>query len=307
VEINELLSPILYLFRREAADSGGPGRFRGGSGGEICIVPHKTERLDCQTVAHGVTFPNNVGFAGGMPGSPIEYQLIRGSNVRELIAGGELPQEPTPEKIGGELEWLPFRGHFTQLADDVFNVRFTTSGGFGDPLDRDPAAVVADVRNAYVSPEVAKATYGVVVDDDGELDADATEQRRAEIAKRRLEGGTAPAEKGAVLGEGAERTGQVNQTIGIYRENGRVVTACERCHTTLAPADGNYKQGCHEQVTPVTELPYMPDPARYGMDEYLNLRWYHCPECARQLAVELAREGDGLFQDVVLTGSARGE
>jgi N-methylhydantoinase B len=40
-------------------------------------------------------------------------------------------------------------------------------GGYGDPLDRDPARVVDDVRNGYVSVEAARDIYGIVVNDDG--------------------------------------------------------------------------------------------------------------------------------------------
>jgi N-methylhydantoinase B len=36
-------------------------------------------------------------------------------------------------------------------------------GGFGDPLQRDPAAVLDDVINGYVSCEAAERDYGVVI------------------------------------------------------------------------------------------------------------------------------------------------
>jgi N-methylhydantoinase B len=37
-------------------------------------------------------------------------------------------------------------------------------GGWGDPLERDPARVLRDVRNELVSPESARDDYGVVID-----------------------------------------------------------------------------------------------------------------------------------------------
>ncbi len=37
-------------------------------------------------------------------------------------------------------------------------------GGWGDPLERDPALVARDVRQGLVSPESARRDYGVVVD-----------------------------------------------------------------------------------------------------------------------------------------------
>jgi N-methylhydantoinase B len=40
-------------------------------------------------------------------------------------------------------------------------------GGYGDPLERDPARVVEDVRDAYVSIAAARDVYGIVIDADG--------------------------------------------------------------------------------------------------------------------------------------------
>ena len=36
-------------------------------------------------------------------------------------------------------------------------------GGYGDPLKRDPAAVLRDVRDGLVSPEAARREYGVAL------------------------------------------------------------------------------------------------------------------------------------------------
>ena len=59
------------------------------------------------------------------------------------------------------------------------------AGGWGDPLERDPAAVLKDVRNELLSAAKAEADYGVVVDTARwTVDAAATAQRRAEIRAR---------------------------------------------------------------------------------------------------------------------------
>jgi N-methylhydantoinase B len=47
---------------------------------------------------------------------------------------------------------------------DVFRHVLAGAGGWGDPLERDPAAVLRDVRNELLSPEKAAADYGVIVD-----------------------------------------------------------------------------------------------------------------------------------------------
>ena len=54
-------------------------------------------------------------------------------------------------------------------------------GGWGDPLERDPEAVRADVVAELVSREAARSDYGVVIRADLTLDAPATQRLRAEM------------------------------------------------------------------------------------------------------------------------------
>ena len=64
-------------------------------------------------------------------------------------------------------------------------------GGLGDPLERDPEAVMRDVEDDYVSIKRAKLDYGVVlkvIDKDlahYEVDTEATKAARREIAAAR--------------------------------------------------------------------------------------------------------------------------
>jgi N-methylhydantoinase B len=71
----------------------------------------------------------------------------------------------------------------------VIRIRTTGGGGWGDPLDRDPALVVRDVVWCKVSPEAALRSYGVVLTgalgtDDLAFDADATAAERAARPRR---------------------------------------------------------------------------------------------------------------------------
>ena len=52
-------------------------------------------------------------------------------------------------------------------------------GGYGAPTDRSPEAVGADVREGLITIGRAGAVYGVILDSDGEIDPEATVQRRA--------------------------------------------------------------------------------------------------------------------------------
>ena len=59
-------------------------------------------------------------------------------------------------------------------------------GGWGDPLERDPAAVLRDVRDGYVSRQAALAEYGVVLDPSARtVDAAATAAHRVQLRARR--------------------------------------------------------------------------------------------------------------------------
>jgi N-methylhydantoinase B len=68
----------------------------------------------------------------------------------------------------------------------VFRHVLAGAGGWGDPLERDPVAVLKDVRNEFLSARKALDDYGVVVDTaNWSVNHDATEQRRADIRRQR--------------------------------------------------------------------------------------------------------------------------
>lgn len=52
-------------------------------------------------------------------------------------------------------------------------------GGYGDPLQRPAESVIDDVLDGYISATTAKALFGVIMKDDGTLDAEATSALRA--------------------------------------------------------------------------------------------------------------------------------
>ena len=54
-------------------------------------------------------------------------------------------------------------------------------GGYGNPLDRAPDAVRNDVLEKYISEEHARSTYGVVLDEDHQVDAEQTARLRREM------------------------------------------------------------------------------------------------------------------------------
>jgi len=69
---------------------------------------------------------------------------------------------------------------------DIFRHVLAGAGGWGDPLERDPAKVLKDVRNELLSPAKAADDYGVIVDTARwTIDDAATARRREEIRRAR--------------------------------------------------------------------------------------------------------------------------
>jgi N-methylhydantoinase B len=76
------------------------------------------------------------------------------------------------------------KGQQTIGAGDAVVLEIAGGGGYGDPLERDPQRVAADVLAELVSPRQARDVYGVVLRR-GKVDGAATEERRAELRSRR--------------------------------------------------------------------------------------------------------------------------
>ena len=183
VESTEVAFPILYLYRKEETDSAGAGMFRGGATASMCYVPHDTDGMEHVGSTFGMAIPTSQGISGGHPANTTRYEMIRDSNVHDLFDAGEIPSDRSD--VDGDLEVLPPKYKTMQGPEDVYFSIWQGGGGYGDPLERDPERVAADVRKGYVSREEARRTYGVVVDD-GTVDEDATAERRDEIREDRL-------------------------------------------------------------------------------------------------------------------------
>jgi N-methylhydantoinase B len=187
VEQVEQMFPVLYLYRRELADSGGAGRFRGGNSGAFAVVVHGTDQIFHAPSAAGCAVPTGGGLSGGFPACTNSFRLIRDSGVAERFARREIPQ--SLDDLDGEEELIqPKHRGLIQMPGDVWEVVWTAGGGYGDPLERDPELVAADVRDGRATAGAAHDIYGVVLGGDGaEVDAQATTAERDERRARRRE------------------------------------------------------------------------------------------------------------------------
>ncbi|MFF5989947.1 hydantoinase B/oxoprolinase family protein [Prauserella flavalba] len=187
VEMNEMLYPVLYLWKQLNIDSAGHGAHRGGLGLRFAWTLH-----GAQEVTQTVFAPNAQvvadGFGGGLPGGGSGHEVWRGTDVARLLADGRVP---TRDTLGAEeRELLEINQQSVAIrAGDVLVQWIAGGGGYGDPLLRDPRLVAADVRDGYVTAETARRTYGVVIAD-GTADEAATQRARAALRSERLDGDT---------------------------------------------------------------------------------------------------------------------
>ena len=160
VETVEAMFPVRYLFRRRLKDSGGGGEFRGGTGGEIALVPHDAPDGGMHYVlsGKGSKFPQSEGLNGGNPGALTDYVWVHSDDSK--ASHNSFSQSLS--SIPGEKESISW-GVFPLMGNDALYVRWNGGGGVGDSLDREPSAVLSDVINSLISPEAAKEIYGVVI------------------------------------------------------------------------------------------------------------------------------------------------
>jgi N-methylhydantoinase B len=154
-EINEQLFPHLLRGRNYLTDSGGPGQWRGGCGSLFVKEVRTPTRVNQYVVNQRHTHP---GIAGGSNGSP-DHCTVGTTVVNPAVSGVLLD-------TGEQLVY-----------------RFGGGGGWGNPLLRDPQAVLDDVWDEYVSVGGALRDYGVVLTGSLEeltlgLDDEATERER---------------------------------------------------------------------------------------------------------------------------------
>ena len=172
LEGQERDTPLITSEHRIVTDSGGPGEFRGGCGlrkGGTMLETEGSVMSYCSDRERAVTW----GIEGGLPGTPHGVTLDR--------------EGEAAEDLGTVFSGVPIS------PGDSFSRPSSGGGGYGDPLERDPAAVLEDVIDEYVSIDRAKRDYGVVVEPidpdicEYEIDYEGTEAAREHIREHREE------------------------------------------------------------------------------------------------------------------------
>ncbi len=139
IEVTESEQPLQMTAYEFIRDAMGPGKFRGGAPfrreykllADEAILQVRSDRRDHRPF----------GLYGGGAGKPSMNYLNPDTN-------------PAP---------LPSKLTMTMKKGDLFRHEVAGGGGWGDPLERDPAFVLRDVLNDFVSARAARADYGVVL------------------------------------------------------------------------------------------------------------------------------------------------
>lgn len=163
VEAQEATQPIVIERFELIGDSAGPGKFRGGCG----------LRRDMRFLADEGKLTNLSERQRFAP--PGLFGGRSGALARTVINPGA-DEQPVHGKQSREFAY-----------GDVISFQQSGAGGYGDPLARDPARVLEDVLDDYVSVESARRDYGVVVTGDGldlRVDDEATRILRSARAAR---------------------------------------------------------------------------------------------------------------------------
>ncbi|WP_153159423.1 hydantoinase B/oxoprolinase family protein [Zoogloea sp. 1C4] len=202
IEIWEMAEPLLYLGRNVKANSGGYGKYRGGCGFETLRMVWNAQDWTMFFMGNGF-MNSDWGLMGGYPSATgYRFEAHKTGLENRIAIGDTLP-------LGGDLD--PSNPDYERHLDATATVKrdkqcITTEDcyanhdlylnylrggpGFGDPLDREPKAIEADLNQQFLLPEYARKVYGAVFSQDAKavftVDAAATQARRAEIRRERL-------------------------------------------------------------------------------------------------------------------------
>ena len=301
IETSERKIPMLYLYRRELPQTGAHGQWRGGATIVAAWIGHKTQAGFAsnggllQSVTQGLSL-------NGAPAGHRRPQLVRAGHRRAgAAARGAHPGGPggaaragAPRRDGAAQVARPPADAGRRLRDHP-----QPRGGFGDPLLRSPALLEADLRAGRLPRAEAERFYGVVLDNAGSVDVEATAERRQAVRAERLAQSRPP--RAPVEGR-VEPGGARGLLAGVVLADTAAgpAQACRHCGRLLAAAAGCYRLGCRELEDDMTALSeFHLDPAEQA-GQRLVLRRYICPGCALALDAELCRPEDPPYVDLTL-------
>ena len=301
VEQIEQWFPLLFLYRKEDADGGGPGEWRGGNGMRSAITPYRAASMTIVTNSGGqcISAQNCGGLFGGLPAPAGHYLIYYGTDLLERAQARSVPgsiYELSAEQV------VPLRAKSNGAplnAGDVMEIRTGGGGGYGDPLERDPALVARDAMLGYTSIAAATDIYGVALSADGGVDAAGTEALRGKLRSARA------AWKASGINDASPHTPatgepprRVHAYIASVDQDDERVLACDRCGHRYCGYGGDYKAAALMEESPATVIPSNVDPAHF-CDEPIVLRRFACPSCHVQVGADVTKANEAVKAEMI--------
>lgn len=303
VEAYEKENPVLYVYRKQAVDTGGAGRFRGGVGTQSLIIPHGAEGdIDCTVLCHGASQPEAQGLFGGYPSSVQVRLILRDTHLAADMLLSRLPASHEDVRCD-HIEALAAKQRVRLGPQDALMILCAGGAGYGDPLARDPERVAIDVRDGLVSPAMARGLYGVALRfGDTGWDQNETAILRADIrARRRAEApstaGNAPLQR--VIAEPPALRGRIGDAMTIRGDGGAAGFCCADCDQFLGRLGSNPLESARLRTRKITELSAW---NRFGLVDRVVAREFCCPSCGHLLSVQVAQVDDPILHDVEFGG-----
>ncbi len=195
VEIFETRYPFLERHYRLRTDSGGPGRQRGGLGSDRILEVRAPEITMSALFDRMVMQP--WGIFGGEGGDNSEL-LIRPAGSDEFVTFREAYGTPSNSRVS----------NIKLKRGDRVLLRSSGGGGYGKPEERPVEAVLADVREDFVSIQGARDDYGVAIVADGK-DLAVDHKATAELRSRPLAGSAMMPDRRGAAANGGEAGGDL--------------------------------------------------------------------------------------------------
>lgn len=309
VETTETHYPIaLFIYRKIQPETAGPGKRRGGAGVETLLMPYADAApLTAAQYSQGNNHPEAKGLYGGYPSSIQTSLILRNANIKEWLDSAEIPTS-LGELRCERTEIVPAKGVSQVGERDLFVSWFTGGAGYGDPMEREPGRVARDVHRLLLTRERGKDLYGVVIDQLGTVDQEATDQLRHEMRQARLKEAR-PVEARAPLKSLQGRPQKLlslGEAVDIVSADGLCWAVCPRCRYNYGIATVDPKHGAYYRERALSELSSLNRFAAGGND--FVFREFLCPGCALLIDVQVLRPKDPVLYDCeLILGAAQAE
>jgi N-methylhydantoinase B len=295
-EMNELLYPVLTVFRKEIPDTGGIGKHRGGNALFTALIPWDAgSPLTNVGLSHGFDVRVGNGTQGGYPAPHISMNIIRNSDFREQVKNGQYPRDI--DAVKGNREYPYPKGFWKLDENDISCYWCGGGGGYGDPLERDPKNVLKDVLDSEMSTGYARQVYGVVIDSKAKtIDLAGTEKLRKQMLQKRMQ--KKVTQNGKKYNQ-ARTKARLLEYIDAVETDNEAIYKCRKCGHVLGSTKGDYKDQSSMAEKPITyaEPSFI---APLSKDNPFIIREYSCPACGVMFEVDMVRKDEKQIRSVTL-------